>query len=54
MAVLDFDEVLTHSEVEQGSCASTIQVVVLEVMPEAGLDDVVVVDEVFPDDLEVL
>ena len=53
LAVLDFDEVLAHGEVEEGGRACVIEVVVLEVVPEAGFDNVVVLNEVFPHDLYV-
>ena len=53
LPVLDFDEVLAHCQVEERRCACVIEVVVLEVVPEAGLDHVVVLNEVLPDDLNV-
>ena len=53
LAVLDFDKVLAHSEVEEGGRACVIEVVVLKVVPEAGFDNVVVLNEVFPHDLDV-
>ena len=53
LPVLDFDEVLAHCQVEERRCACVIEVVVLEVVPEAGFDDVVVLNEVFPDNLNV-
>ena len=47
------DKVLAYGEIEEGGRACVIEVVVLEVVPEAGFDDVVVLNEVFPDDLDV-
>ena len=53
LPVLHFNEVLAHCQVEERRCACVVQVVVLEVVPEAGLNHVVVLYEVFPNDLNV-
>ena len=53
MSVSDLYEVLAHHKVEESSRTSAFQVVILEVVPETGLDYVIVLDEVFKDILYV-
>ena len=46
-------KVLAHHQVEESSSAGVVQIVVLEVVPKAGLDYVVILDEVFEDVLNI-
>ena len=46
-------KVLAHHQIDESSSARVVKIVVLEIVPKAGLDHVVILDEVFEDVLNI-